>query len=182
MALKKSDGKPYKCSHPNPITKTQEWINDYILHNCNWNNLKETQEILPVQELIEIVQKPEPEIPEPEEIVVPEPEPQIEIVYRKLEKSIEHEDAVVFHCLPVIDGKYGETFDFEGLMYAEDDLTLVFWTNIQLTVGSIVYPFVYSVKKLQYPGYRWWKVTECKEHRVGYFIHTFISEDCPDFT
>ena len=193
MVLKNKDGSLYKCNSPNPLAKGQIWLEKYELHNCDFPVTfeEEPKELQPVVKEEEPQPVPIPEIvlvPEPpkEEVVIEVPEPPkeevVEIVERSEEKVPKYKNAVVFHCLPFVDNIYGNPYDFEALIVENQDLYFKFWASIIISNGSIVYPYKYSVKKTQYPGYRWWKVVNSTPHKGGFLINSITSEECPDFT
>jgi len=183
MVLKNKDGSIYKCNFPNPLAKGQVWVEEYKLHNCKFPVIFEEMPKEP-----EPVVEPEPE-PIPEVIIeIPEPEPEppkeedVVIVQRAEEKPAKYKNAVVFHCLPCVEGKYDNPYDFEALIVDNQDMSFKFWTSMVITNGSIVYPYKYSVQKVQYPGYRWWKVIDCVSYKGGFLVSSITSEECPDFT
>jgi len=83
---------------------------------------------------------------------------------------------VQFHCLPLISpGQYGTKFVFDGADVEQSDFQYMFWSQQQLTTGSIVYP------KTMHK--RWWRVEQQSPYERGGFLTLCnISTICPDFS
>jgi hypothetical protein len=87
--------------------------------------------------------------------------------------------AVVFYCVPVARGRngerlFGDQFTFEGVIAAQEDLTLHFWTSMTLRDGFIVYP--------QAGDKRWWIITGSESKAGGRFYRCAPSSLNPDFS
>jgi hypothetical protein len=155
-----------------------------------------------VPQAIEIVDKSEelvPPLPVHPKPAVPMPEAAIEPEKRQPEipELPELKNVVLFHCLPVqqrthdsMYGEevgpitYGEKFIFPGVLLANIDLKMQFWTtdpNSQITTQSIIYPFRYKDGP-PLNEFRWWLVTGKTNKSVGYVFDAVPSKYQPDFS
>ena len=135
MPLKNKDGTVYQLSSPNPLVKSQKWVeDDLIFHNLEWKtiNIPDKAELLPFVSDFKTpkVEKPSSQtplvnakLPKPviEPVTVDEPVPVsvtvsvTEPVIKKPEIKVQQENVVVMHCLPVVsinkeDDLYGERY------------------------------------------------------------------------
>ena len=193
--IKKKDGTVYRLNSPNPLVSDQEfWAekDEFIIHNFDWDKtLTELGDFLPSFPL----QKPEPEEPK---IIEPEVEPEVidpEVKEPEEEKPLYLKNVVVIHCQPVIikehkddlydesykKNQYGEKFTFEGIIIQREDFMILFWTNIELTKNSILYPSKYR-DGVKFGDYRWWKVNDMREKSGGFVVQAVVSDYQPDFT
>jgi hypothetical protein len=159
--IKNKDGTTFKLKGPNPLMKEQDQWGKFVIHNFRWKP--------------EIKSNPIPETNfAPNESKKPDPT----LTANKF----------VSHCLPVIiethidelygdvksTSKYGNKMMFEFLLVNQNDLSITFWTNIKLEIGSIIYP----INKDK----RWWKINRQEEKNEGYLYSGIGSDICPDFT
>jgi len=161
------------------------------LHNCKWG---ETILNPPQIVLKPLVKEPalseELPVEEPdEEYEVETPEPEASKLPKAIDKKI-----VIIYCLPTVvkiikdelygdereTTNYGNKFTFEGIIVSRTDLTLQFWTTIQLTKGSVVFPSKYKTG-IKFGGYRWWSVTNTEAKTGGFITHCVPSNVQPDF-
>jgi hypothetical protein len=183
------------------------WQWDEILFDSIINAaevLEELPELEPVaksvpQTTIEIIDKGENAKSEPTMPRSPTPRSQPE--QKKPQPEIpelpELKNVVLFHCLPIQPRShdsmyeedmgpitYGEKFVFPGVLLANIDLKMQFWTtdpNSQINVQSIVYPFMYKDgPKLN--EFRWWVVSTKIPKSVGYVFESVPSTFQPDFS
>jgi len=149
MAIKNPDGTPYRLQSPNKIMKTQQPWNDkekVVVHNMT----AEEEEEKP---------KPEIKIAKPKKKIEPKKEAIIEKL-NEVKKSA--------YCLPAKYEEYTDTlyneikkrltygskFVFEIVPIKEGDLTYEFWSDKDISTGSII---------LVFGERRWWKVVESKD-------------------
>jgi hypothetical protein len=192
MPIKNRDGTPYKFSSPNPLMKNQTgWSRkgEFILYNCTWDAdvyadpnmqviLKPKYEAPPIQK------KALPTHPE-EEVIVAEPPQELE------DSDFAHlrDQAIQIHCLPAryrehkdaLYGqryktiRYGNKFTFEGIIVAQEDLFMEFWTTVkEVTAGSVVFPMNRDK--------RWWRVDAITPKTGGLLIRGVLSDYQPDFS
>lgn len=149
---------------------------------------------------IKVEPKPEPK-PEPEpepEIVLKQPEP-LKPAEPKVESSPETKaklkNVVLMHCSPAqirerqddLYGdtyksiQYGEKFTFEAVVVERNDLYMRFWTNIELSEGSVVFPSKYR-DGVKFGEHRWWRVNQLVEKSGGYLTQAVVSDYHPDFS
>lgn len=97
-------------------------------------------------------------------------------------------DKVFIHCLPAIvrmkrdelygdvykKVTYGDPFSFEGVVISEDDMSLQFWTTVDVKDESIVYPKINSK--------RWWRVLSSEKKAAGVLYLTVPSDKQPSFS
>ena len=206
--IKNQDGTPYELRKPNPLMKNQEsWkSNEEIeLHNCAWEKTITTPKQTAVKPIegdfnIRTSEIKDDFIPIMEAQIEPEPEPLPELEPEplpeqlKIPKTIDQK-IVIIHCLPAIiqiikDALYGDErenitygakFTFEGIIVNRNDLTLQFWTNLQLIKNSIIFPSKYKTG-IKFGGYRWWEVVHTELKTGGYITHCVPSQLQPDFT
>lgn len=186
MPLKNKDGSPYRLLFPNPLVKTQEWINaeDLEFHNFFWTPID-----------IEATAEPDPEPetePETEMETEMEPKQITEIPVPVSPKPIEKtQNNVIVHCLPVEwvekrDGmygenyktkKYGQKFTFEAVVVERGDLAISIWTSANLEEhikpGSIIFP--------SFGDYRWWAVNKVNAYNGGVLIVAVLTDAHPSF-
>jgi hypothetical protein len=182
MGIKNKDGTPYKLAGPNLLAKSQEfWKKDeiFILHNFNWDNA-----LVELAKEIEIPVEIEPQVEESKPEARPEPR-----------KDLKTTNVVMVHCLPIVDVEhedvlynqkyttegYGEKFTFEAIVISRGDMSLVFWTNINLRKNSVIFPSKYR-DGVKYGEYRWWKVNKQEEKASGFLTESVPSSYQPDFT
>lgn len=202
--IKNKDGTIYKLQSPNPLVKEQVFWADkgeYIVHNLNWQKiLIQLQDLIPEFEPEEIpveVKLPEKEInvdvKEPPAVTPPIVEPLI--VPKETKNSLNLNNLVLMHCQPTISKthtdelygdsysktSYGEKFTFEALVVQREDFTMLFWTNLKLEKGSVVYPSKYR-DGTKYGDLRWWKVNRMTEKAGGYLVESVPSDYQPDFS
>ena len=201
--IKKKDGTVYRLNSPNPLVSDQEFWSEkdkFIIHNFDWEKtLTELGDFMPSFPL----QKPSTEVIEPETEVKPiepevepiEPEPETDSEVDTKEKPLYLKNVVVIHCQPVITREhkddlydesytktqYGEKFTFEGIIIQREDFMILFWTNVELTKNSILYPSKYR-DGVKFGDYRWWKVNDMREKSGGYVVQAVVSDYQPDFT
>lgn len=187
MPIKDTDGNVVRLRGPNPLMKDQEvWDKSKLtLINMYWEPLIIEDNKKTVKDKVEAFrEQPKQEVPvavEVPTVVIPEPKPK-EVLSDKTALLIE-KHKVMFHCLPrktVTDELYGTTrqvyvnkFTFEGIIVKQEDLRMVFWSELLIEAGSIVYPMT-SEK-------RWWKTTTIEEKSGGYMVDTIISDISPSF-
>lgn len=168
--IKNKDGTIYKLKGPNPLMKEQDQWNKFKIHNFNWEPESKPNSIPePLQIKSDfVIKESKPE---------PRPEPNQEFTTKS-----------TAHCLPVVIevhkdslygevksvSKYGDKFLFEFLLVSQNDMVIVFWTDIELENGSIVYP----INKDK----RWWKINKKEKKESGYLYAGINSDICPDFT
>lgn len=202
MTIKNKDGSVYKLNGPNPVMKKQEVWDEkegFKLHNCSWGKEVVTDDLPKVEPMeTDFTIRESPSEPKKEmEIKVvdrqkEEEVPEIRVVERqqptepKMRVKQLH-DKIIFHCMQAInvrvqDDFYGETrpkigydktFSFEAVIASENDINMVFWTNIQIATQSIVYP--------QNGEKRWWEVVEVQERGGGYLHITIPTTVNPSF-
>lgn len=188
MTIKNKDGSDYRLTQPNPLSQKQDFSEEEIvLHNFAWKrtvsdtNSEKTcfdkPKTKPEEKVFDTVT----------EFFSPQPTP------LKTERKIDN--VVVMHCLPIVlttrkDELYGETyntetfgdkFTFESVIVEREDLEMVFWTNIDLSKGSIVYPARYK-DGVKFGDYRWWKVSQKEEKSNGFLVKSVLSDVHPDFS
>ena len=156
--IKNKDGSTFKLRGPNPLMKEQDQWEKFITHNFGW--------------------KPEGQIM---------PEEHIVLKYTTSNPTLTT-NKFASHCLPIIiethidelygeiknTSKYGNKIMFEFFLVSQDDLSITFWTNIKLEIGSIIYP----INKDK----RWWKINRQEEKNEGYLYSGIGSDICPSFT
>ena len=121
-----------------------------------------------------------------ESLVQREPE-----VHKDVKKEEEEEEAqiakVFIHCLPATTTmktdslygevyksvRYGEQYSFEGVVITETDIGMEFWTDVEVSLDSIVYPKVNSK--------RWWRVRNKEPKAMGVLYQCIPSEKQPSF-
>lgn len=162
MVIRNRDGSVYKLhSTPNQLMLNQEfWNGNYQLHNLKF----EKKVILSSNEIIE---KPKQE----------------KTFMQELEETKKEEVKITMSCLPTKEEtdmygqtryKYEEPFSFESVLIQEEDLFIIFWTNVKkLTKNSIVYP-----KK---DTKRWWKIDKIEEKSDGFLYKAYPSDFTPSF-
>lgn len=174
MVIRNSCGTIYKLKGPNPLMKEQDQWNKFKIHNFNWEPESKSDSIPETPQIKSdfAIKESKPE---------PEPEPRIE-------PSREFTTKSTAHCLPVVIevhkdslydeiksvSKYGDKFLFEFLLVSQNDMVIVFWTDIKLENGSIIYP----INKDK----RWWKINKREKKESGYLYSGINSDICPDFT
>jgi len=157
---------------------------------------------VPTKSDFTIKEEPEPEAkpetkPEMEINVVDRHEdddmPEITIVERNAptqppERTVRKLDGkVVMHCLqatatttrddfydesrPKVE--YDKTFNFEAIIASQNDINMMFWTNIKIPERSVVYP--------QNQEKRWWEIIDVQERGGGYLHVTMPSTVNPSF-
>jgi len=166
---------------PAPVTKSVPQTTIEIIDKSEMDAGPKPQPVMP---------RPQPQ-PEPSPAYDP-PSPQPEIP-----ELPELKNVVLFHCLPIQPRShdsmyeedtgpitYGEKFVFPGVMLANIDLKMQFWTtdpNSQIAVQSIVYPFRYKDgPKLN--EFRWWVISAKTPKSVGYVFEGVPSTFQPDFS
>jgi hypothetical protein len=192
MAIKNNDGSVYKLRGPNPVMKKQEiWNNEeeFKLYNCHWEHETINDNSPKLKTLHSDFIIKEKEI----KIINNQTEPEIKIIERnkpseppKLKVKQLH-DKVIFHCLNAIQIKvednfyeeerpkieYDKTFSFEAIITSQDDINMMFWTNIKIAKQSIVYP--------QNAEKRWWEIIEVQKRGEGYLHITVPTSINPNF-
>jgi hypothetical protein len=96
-------------------------------------------------------------------------------------------DKVIFHCMRAVQKmvrddfydesrpkiEYDKTFSFEAIIASQNDINMMFWTNIEIERQSIVYP--QNMEK------RWWEIVEVQERGGGYLHITIPTTVNPSF-
>ena len=184
---------------------------EFIIHNFDWDKtLTELGDFLPSFQLQkpevidpeaidpEVESEVEPEVIDPKSFPLQKPEvidPEVKEPEVKEEKPLYLKNVVVIHCQPVIikehkddlydesykKNQYGEKFTFEGIIIQREDFMILFWTNIELTKNSILYPSKYR-DGVKFGDYRWWKVNDMREKSGGFVVQAVVSDYQPDFT
>ena len=211
MVIKNKDGSIYRLKEPNPLVVDQEWDlleSDLIFHNFDWasETLADDSTTRPSSnphvwdEGFEKVKKPEQPVEPVESVEQPvesveqpaEPEHPVE---QPAKQQSNLKNVVVMHCLPAVirdredelygevykSIQYGEKFTFEGVVVERNDLYMRFWTNIQLSDGSVIYPSKYR-DGVKFGEHRWWRVNQIMEKSGGYLTQVVISDYHPDFS
>lgn len=179
MTIKDKDGKPYKLSGPNPLRLSQnDWDKSYVeLINMQWNGTSVKQEQQKEQ------QKPIQKYTTPVEIenkASAEP-PKKQVEQPSIKKT-------VFLCLPILKNvtsddlyginqvttSFGKKYTFEAIIIDENDLMLSFWTSIDISNDSIVFPRSF--------GKRWWKISSRQAINGGFSYSAITSDINPDFS
>lgn len=197
MTLYNKDGTVYKLNAPNPIMNTQDIWENYTLHNMKWDQeTHEGKEAL--QPIVSDIKIRDSFVKDLELTKEEKAEPQVDIIERKsqVQPKIEIKtsstnnqiEKIFFHCLPAQirekkDHLYGESYQtiqygnpwsFEAVIIEENDLELVFWTDVnEITLGSVVYPKMNSK--------RWWRVQNIEEKTQGWLISATLSDYQPSF-
>jgi len=208
--IKNKDGTSYTLSKPNKLAATQlRWdLERMIFHNWHWEEIFQ-EKLEDIAEIIESEREKEdfqaetiaiidemPE-PKPEPIIAidkkeSEPEPKIQ------EELPELKNVILFHCLParvkqtyddlygenIEKVEYGKKFIFPGIILANVDLMMRFWTSdphSQIGKQSIVFPYRYKDgPKLK--EFRWWRITQKIPKEVGFIFEGIPSSFQPDFS
>ena len=189
--LKNKDGTPYKLAHPNPVMTSQTLWDEFKIHNMKWTSEKDEikQEI--IEKPLSFTSK-ETFISALDEAKAEEPF-QRDVVHEDLQRKEEIEEEnglekVFIHLLPAIirekkDSLYGETYktiqyekptSFEGIVLEEADLEIKIWTEISVSLGSIIYPRLGSK--------RWWKIQTKDEIEGGWVLIGVPSSHQPSFS
>lgn len=179
MTIKNKDGSVYVIRGPNPAMKSQTvWDKTKIsLINFNIGKNVETEPTNYKPVIMEtpkpIVEKqviPEPVIVKPIDppVIVPEPKV-VETIKTTKDKRI-----INMHCLPMTETGYSNKFIFEGVVLQESDMQMMFWTNVELGIGTIVFPK--NERK------RWWKIYENQPKNNGWFSICNPSDIQPDLS
>ena len=195
MSIKNKDGTVFRLRGPNPLMKKQknwEEEEEFVLHNCEWDNETRQDEGDVVTDQSDFNVKSDVSLEEPIELEPPEPEPEPEPEPPKPyepQKTFQLENKIKIHCLPLVtiehhdelynevrkSQQYGAKFLFEGIIINQNDFSLIFWSDIKtIEAGSIVYP--------QTKEKRWWKVTKKEPKGWGYVFTTMPSDIQPDFS
>jgi hypothetical protein len=176
MTIKDKDGKPYKLSGPNPLRLSQnDWDKSQVeLINMQWNGTsvkQEKEQQKPIQKYITPVTTESNEVIEP-------PKQQEQPSIKK----------TVFLCLPILKNvtsddlyginqvttSFGKKYTFEAIIIDENDLMLSFWTSIDISNDSIVFPRSF--------GKRWWKISSRQAINGGFSYSAITSDINPDFS
>lgn len=200
MAIKNKDGSEYTLRKPNPIMKTQNLWDGFEIHNMNFNEIidqiKNHQKKTTILDLnkeeivIEDKKKTEDEpkkveikkilesevnqnIPKKEPIITKDENPEVKkIVIHCLPAKISiKEDSLYGDVKKIV--KYGDKFTFEAAILDISDFEFIFWTNIEISRESIIYP--------KNSDKRWWKITEYEKKFNGYVFYAKPSDITPNF-
>lgn len=101
--------------------------------------------------------------------------------------SLDSIEKVFIHCLPAKlrerkDSLYGDSYNtiqygkptsFEGVVLKQEDLFVEIWTDVEISIGSILYP------KENYK--RWWRVQEKESKVKGWLLVATPSDYQPSF-
>jgi len=198
MVIKNKNGTVFKLRGPNPLMKKQKsWDDneDFILHNCEWDNETLEDHGGVVVEKSDFNVKSDLQAEEPikeEPIKIKEKidnAPKSESTSYEPQKTFQLENKIKIHCLPLIttehhdelydeirkSQQYGSKFLFEGIIINQNDFSLIFWSDIKkMEKGSIVYP--------QTKEKRWWKITKKEPKGWGFIFTTTPSDIQPDFS
>lgn len=200
MAIKNKDGSEYTLRKPNPIMKTQNLWDGFEIHNMNFNEIidqiKNHQKKTTILDLnkeeivIEDKKKTEDEpkkveikkilesevnqnIPKKEPIITKDENPEIKktIIHCLPAKVSIKEDSLYGDVKKLV--KYGDKFTFEAAILDISDFEFIFWTNIEISRESIIYP--------KNSDKRWWKITEYEKNFNGYVFYAKPSDITPNF-
>ena len=69
---------------------------------------------------------------------------------------------------------YGQKSEFDGIIVAQTDLELQFWTVNRVFIGSVVFP--------KNADRRWWRVEDVEPKTGGFLCKAFVSDVTPDFS
>lgn len=157
-------------------------------------NISTIEEIAPPKKeyIPEIKVEPEKDIEEEISIAIQEVEKEIEETspYNQETQKFLDENKIMMWCSPpviteTIDHLYGENqrtidyttkYSFEGVIISQNDLEMSFWTPIDITRNSIIFPV--DLKKRRS---RWWRVIET-EKKDGTVARCTLSEHSLDFS
>jgi hypothetical protein len=182
-------------SNPNPLSSDFE-VKDKVVSDFPEIKAepKET-EVMTGDDFLKGVEEAttEAEIDDVENVVLKDPEP-----IKAPESNPSNaklKNVVIMHCSPAeirereddLYGdiyktiQYGEKFTFESVILERNDLYIRFWTNVDLSEGSVVYPSKYR-SGVKYGEHRWWRVNQSTEKSGGYLIQAVVSDYHPDFS
>lgn len=149
------------------------------------------------------LEMPEPE-PEPEE----ESELDFDDLKRHLKEMREQikeaaksrpknelKNKVVMYCLPAVvktirdtlynnvtqQVNYNKKFTFEAVVIEREDLIFGFWTTVEISEQSIIFPISYANGDT-FGEFRWWKVQFVRQVQRGYLYSCISSGKTPDFS
>jgi len=196
MALKTSDGKPYRTLfEPNPILKEQESIEEknLVFHNFKWEptvveglppvtqqKKKKKRPALKPESLsastqddfMELIRKEASELKAEKKPEPPKPKDimdnnNVVIVHCQTATIREREDDFYGETRKTI--QYGENTQFEALIVESNDLGISLFVKNDVSIGSVLYPSVYkNGEKLN--DNRWWRVTRSKPTKDGFIL------------
>jgi len=192
MTIKNKDGTPYRLSSPNALMKEQRFWNNYTIHNMKWNSTvhKDVSGLSKIDSdfvirdgFAEELEATKPLVEEPSlqrhEVVIEDKKP-IGIIDDGIAKCF-------VYCLPASVSKkydslydesyvsisYGEPFSIEAVIIDEQDLYINFWTTIDISKDSVVFPK--NNRK------RWWKVVSIEAKHNGKLYSCAPSSYQPHF-
>lgn len=192
MALKNKDGTIFKLRGPNPLMNQQQfWDRGKVtLINMVFSEVTNADtRRTPEKVFREYHAQPEPQQEPVSNVgVLPRPQPKPKIQVDSDTAQLLRDHKVIFLCLPVEECvhkdelynekystyQYGEKTSFAGIIVAEGDLSIQFWTDRGLMENSIVYPQTKSA--------RWWRVTSSEPRSGGYFCAGVASDVNPSFS
>lgn len=178
MVIKNKDGTIYKLSGPNPLMKEQNIENvPFLVHNFGQEEITEKDKNIDIPILTPKTSQEKPKLE-------PKIEPKVEL---KSEPTVPKINYTQFACSPVImrkrsDEFYNETYStieylepiiFNGVVLDQSDFEFKFWSEQELTIGSILYP------KTQEK--RWWKIKSQQVEQKGWTYLCDISSQQPGF-
>lgn len=203
MTLYNKDGTVYKLDGPNPIMKTQDFWEEFSVHNMKWKT-----EVHKDKGGQNVSYAPKKEPKTQSEVFLDELESSKNVnldtstVNEKKKEEEKKEPSHIsastqsaeagiektfVHCLPAsikekkdslygdvsLRISYGNKTSFEAVILNQGDMTIEMWSEAFFEKGSILYP--------RNGDKRWWKVQEVYPKLGGYVIRSVPSQDQPYF-